>query len=236
MLSPSTLPTALRIWAAVRTLYLFPPVTYLVFLGPSWTVAVTESPAAWAPWSSQTITLTRSCSPPVRQSPRLGLHFPCTSVTTGERVLGARVDQVIKLTIQELQRMLDPLHLQREVSSSLGQFSTIHNARQGRREPAHHELIVTRGRVAYLSAVLTGCRVVGCTSCGWFWWPAGWSIRDGQTSSTCSNTPHTRPRSAFEPEEAQSRNLCEPTRVEQTDHGCGDLVTLLAWMRWKFFP
>lgn len=50
------------------------------------------------------------------------------------------------------------------------------------------------------STVLTCSLIAGCTSCGWAWWPVGWSTRDGQTSSTCSNTPRIRPQSAFVPD------------------------------------
>ena len=43
-------------------------------------------------------------------------------------------------------------------------------------------------------AALTCSLTAGWTSCGWAWWFVGWSTHGVRTSSTCSNTPHTRPR------------------------------------------
>lgn len=79
MLSGWILAMASRIWAIRSGTSNKLPLSYLVCSGPSSTVEVMETPAAWAPWSSETICLKSCCFPPVPRPPRLGLHPLCNT-------------------------------------------------------------------------------------------------------------------------------------------------------------
>lgn len=183
------------------------------------------TPAARCPLSCETTSLKNCCSPPAPQPPRPGLHPPCKAqhgrcqcsivgINSGKLEW---VDTISDQTHTEQRNTQPPVKLlllaywipsNKHYKSSRISGPVTFLFRHDLCIPFSYTFSLTMNLIIRVPAELTCFLIAGCTSCGWAWWPAGWSTRDVQTSSTCSNTPHTPQPSAFVPEEEENDSFC----------------------------